>query len=53
MVAQRVFHTRLLPLLMVKRGLPKIFHEKANELRKRMDDLPLNSTELTLGVKSP
>jgi len=52
-VAQRVFHTRLLPLLMVNRGLPKVFHKKAKELRTQMDGLPLKSTELKLGLESP
>jgi dsRNA-specific ribonuclease len=40
-VAQRVFHTRLLPHLLVNRGLPKVFHEDANSMRERMEALPL------------
>lgn len=36
MVAQRVFHTRLLPHLLVNRGLPKIFHKDANWMCERM-----------------
>ena len=41
MVAQRVFHTRLLPHLLVTRGLPKVFHKDADSMRKQMDSLPL------------
>jgi len=40
-VAQRVFHTRLLPHLLVNRGLPKVFHDDANSMRERMGTLPL------------
>jgi len=40
-VAQRVFHTRLLPHLLVNRGLPKVFHNDANSMRERMGTLPL------------
>ena len=36
MVAQRVFHTRFLPHLLVNRGLPKAFHKDANSTCERM-----------------
>jgi hypothetical protein len=51
-IAQRVFHTRLLPHLLVNRGLPKVFHKDSKSMRKRMDGLPLNSRELNLGLTS-
>ena len=35
-VAHRLFHTRLLPLLCVKGGLPAQFHEEAEAICKRM-----------------
>ncbi|KDR72658.1 hypothetical protein GALMADRAFT_252829 [Galerina marginata CBS 339.88] len=35
-VAQRVFHTQLLPLLRVKGGLPKVFHNDAESISTRM-----------------
>lgn len=41
MEAQRVFHTKLLPHLLVNMGLPKVFHEDAKLMFERMNSLPL------------
>jgi len=50
MVAQRVFHTRFLPHLLVNRGLPKVFHKDANLMCAQMGG-PQGTLLLTTDAK--
>ncbi|KIM42425.1 hypothetical protein M413DRAFT_444844 [Hebeloma cylindrosporum] len=36
--AHKIFHTRLLPLVLVKGGLPQAFHKEVQSISKRMGD---------------
>lgn len=53
-MAHRLFHTRLLPLLCVKGGLPGQFHEEVEAICERMGgrDGPLLGEETTQKVES-